>query len=43
MVVRFITTYAISALDQLGYEFEFRSGEVYSIQHFVITFVSDLR
>jgi hypothetical protein len=43
MVVRFITTYAISALDQLGYEFEFRSGEVYSIQHFVIKFVSDLR
>ena len=24
-------------------EFEFRSGEVYSIQHYVIKFVSDLR
>ena len=36
MVVGFITTYAIN-------EFKFQSGEVYSIQHYVIKFVSDLR
>ena len=38
MVFGFATTYAISA-----YEFESRSDEVYSIQHYVIKFVSDLR
>jgi hypothetical protein len=37
MVVGFITTYAISC------EFESRSGEVYSIQHYVIKFASDSR
>ena len=40
MVFGFATTctYAISA-----YEFESHSDEVYSIQHYVIRFVSDLR
>jgi len=28
---------------QWSSEFEYRSGEVYSIQHYVIKFVSDLR
>jgi hypothetical protein len=41
MVVGFTTTYAISTYHQC--EFESRSGEVYSIQHYVIKFVSDLR
>ena len=36
MVVGFTTTYAIS-----DYHVETRSGEVYSIQHSVIKFVSD--
>ena len=36
MVVGFITTYAIN-------EFKSQSGEVYSIQNYVIKFVSDLR
>ena len=43
MIVGFITTYAISAYHHLRCEFESRSGEVYSIQHYVIKFVSDLR
>jgi hypothetical protein len=43
MVVEFITTYAMSAYHHLCCEFESRSGEVYSIQHYVIKFVSDLR
>jgi hypothetical protein len=38
MVVWFTTTYAISAS-----EFESGSGDVYSIQHYVINFVSGLR
>jgi hypothetical protein len=42
MVVGFTTTYAISAYDHKRCEFEPRSGEVYSIQHYVIKFVSDL-
>ena len=37
MVVGFTTTCAITC------EFEFRSGVVYSIQHYVIRFVNDLR
>ena len=41
-VVGFTTTYAISAYYQWIYEFESRSGEVYSIQHYVIKCVSDL-
>ena len=39
VAVGILTTYAISAYP----EFESRSGEVYSIQHYVIKFVSDLR
>ena len=42
MVVRFITTYAIIAYHHWCYEFEFHSGEVYPIQHYVIKFVSNL-
>ena len=41
MVVGFITTYAISAYHHWC-EFESHSDEVYSIQHYVIKFVSDL-
>jgi len=37
MVVGFTTTYAISAYHQRSCEFEYLSGEVYSIQHYVIT------
>jgi hypothetical protein len=37
MVVGFITTYAYHC------ELESHSGEAYSIQHYVIKFVSDLR
>jgi hypothetical protein len=40
MIVWFTTTYAISAY---RCEFESFSGEVYSIQHYVIKFVSDFR
>jgi len=43
MVVGFTTTYAISAYHHWSCEFESRPGEVYSIQHYVIKFVSDLR
>ena len=43
MVVGFTTKYAISAYHHLSYELEYRSGEVYSIKHYVIKFVSDLR
>ena len=43
MVVGFTTTYAISGYHHWRCEFESRSGEVYSIQHYVIKFVSDLR
>ena len=35
--------YAISAHHQQRLEFESRSGKVYSIQHYVIKFVTDLR
>ena len=42
MVVGFTTTFAISAYHYSNCEFESRSGEVYSIQHYVIKFVSDL-
>jgi hypothetical protein len=42
-VVEFITTFAISAYHHYSCEFEFRSGEVYLIQNYVIKFVSDLR
>jgi hypothetical protein len=43
MVVGVTTTCAISAYHYLSCEFEPRSGEVYSIQHYVVKFVSDLR
>jgi hypothetical protein len=43
MVVGFTTTYAISAYHHWCCKFESRSGEVYSIQCYVIKFVSDLR
>ena len=43
MVVWFTTAFAISAYHHWSCEFESRSGEVYSIQHYVIKFVSDLR
>jgi len=43
MVVGFTTTCAISAYHHLSCEFEPCSGEVYSIQHYVIKFVSYLR
>ena len=43
MVAGFITTCAISAHHRYRCEFESRSDDVYSIQHYVIKFVSDLR
>ena len=43
MVVGFTTTYAISTYHHLSCEFEPVHGEVYSIQHYVIEFVSDLQ
>jgi hypothetical protein len=43
MVVGYVTTYAISAYHHRCCEFEPRSGEVYSIQHYVIKFVSHLK
>jgi hypothetical protein len=43
MVVGFTTTYAISTYHHWNCEFESHSGEVYSIQHYVIKFFSDLR
>jgi hypothetical protein len=43
MVVRFIAAYAISFFDHYRCEFESRSGEVYSIQYYIIKFVRDLR
>ena len=41
MVVGFVTTYAISAYHVVGSNSA--DGEVYSIQHYVIKFVSVLR
>jgi hypothetical protein len=43
MVVWYTATYAISAYHHWSCEFESHSGEVNSIQHYVIKFVSDLR
>ena len=43
MVVGFTTTYTISAYHHWSSHFESRSAEVFSIQHYVIKFVSDLR
>ena len=42
MVVGFTTSYALNAYHHYLCEFESRSGEMYSIQHYVIKFVSDL-
>ena len=41
IVVGFTTAYAISAKHNYRCEFESHSGEVYSIQHYVIKIVSD--
>jgi len=41
MVVRFTTTFAISAYHHFRCEFESHLGEVYSIQHYVIKFVTE--
>jgi hypothetical protein len=43
MVVGFTTTYVISAYHHLHCEFEFHSGDVYSIQNYVIKFVRVLQ
>ena len=43
MVVGFTTTNVISAYHHWSCEFESRSGAGYSIQHYVIKFISDLR
>ena len=43
IIIYYIYTYAISAYDYKRCEFDSRSDEMYSIQHYVITFVSDLR
>ena len=43
MVVGITITYAIGAYHHLRCALEARSGEVHSIQHYVIKFVSDLR
>ena len=43
IVVGFPSSCLISAYHHYCCEFEPRSGEVYSIQHYVIKFVSDLR
>jgi hypothetical protein len=43
VVVGFITTYATSAYHHKRCEFESHSSEVYSIQYYVIKFVSNLR
>jgi len=43
MIVGFTTTYAISAYHHKRCEFESHSGEVCSIQHYVIKSVSDFR
>jgi hypothetical protein len=42
MVIEFTTTYAVSAYKHYRCELESSSGEVYSIQHYAIKFVSDL-
>ena len=41
-VIGFITAYAINAYHHYICDFKFRPSEVYSIQHYVIKFVSDL-
>ena len=41
MIVEFTTTYAIRTYQHKRRELDSSSGEVYSIQHYVIKFVSD--
>ena len=41
MVVGFTTSFAISVYHHWSCDFEYHSGEVYSIQHYVIEFFSD--
>jgi hypothetical protein len=41
-ILYILYTYAISAYHHYRFEVESHSGEVYSIQHFVIKFVSEL-
>jgi hypothetical protein len=43
LVVGFTATYAISANHHWSCEFEPLSGDVYSIEHYVIKFASDLQ
>ena len=43
MVVGSLTTYATSVYHRQCCEFQSRSAEVYSIQHYVIKLVSDLQ
>ena len=43
MVVGFTTSYAISAYHHLRCEFESRSGGMYSVQFYVMKFVSDMQ
>ena len=43
MIVGFTSTFAINVHHHYLNEFEFRSGKVYSIPHYMIKFVSDLR
>ena len=43
MVVGFTTTYAISVYHHYSCEYEPVHGKVFSMQHYVIKFVSDLR
>jgi hypothetical protein len=43
MVARFKLNYAFSVYHNLSCEFESHPSEAYSIQHYVINFVSDLR
>jgi len=43
IVVGFTTTYVINVYRHYSCEFKPQSGEVYSIQHYVIKFVVDLR
>ena len=42
MVFGFTTTYAITVYHHKSCDFEFRSGEVYSIQNYLLKFVIDL-
>jgi hypothetical protein len=42
VIVEFIA-YSINAYHTKGFEFESPSGDMYSIQHYVIKFVSDLQ